>query len=404
MCRSEKAIQCFLIQDATLAIIADNLSLKPIRLNLRHVVIIDMLANLLNSGGRFDNGSHLDSACKVCAFLFGQAFRKLGKCFVNCILVDMKVNRDCFKIQWERSAIADGVRERVFAHVAGSVFCGTECNKCISIKAVNRGTGQAKEERIWQAKSHLCTQVTFLCSMRFIHHNNDIGSRIEHLVHFIEEENRCDKYFSGIALEKLNKAFLVFCDLKIWHTGGAECRIKLRFQINAIQNNHNGGVAQVAHHAKFLRSKDHQQRLAATLEVPNEALLRIAGANALNDSVCSFILLITADNLVLLILLIGREQRKVTEDIQNDLFFRHCAYAALNIGQCALTLVIRRVPWTPMRHIGLHGSIAIAFALGSKVKDIGYKHLRDTLLVIKNVLSAINPGDGFVNRSLDFAD
>ena len=111
LCRSEKAIQSFLIQDAALAIIADNLSLKPIRLNLGHVVIIDMLANLLNSGGCFDNGGHLDTARKVSAFLLGQAFRKLGKCFVNCILIDMKINRDCFKIQWKRSTIADGVRE-----------------------------------------------------------------------------------------------------------------------------------------------------------------------------------------------------------------------------------------------------------------------------------------------------
>ena len=60
---------------------------------------------------------------------------------------------------------------------------------------------------------------------------------------------------------------------------------------------------------QLLRGEDHQQRLAAALEMPDQALLRVALDHAVDDLVGGVVLLVAADDLDAPVLLVGGEER-----------------------------------------------------------------------------------------------
>ena len=63
--------------------------------------------------------------------------------------------------------------------------------------------------------------------------------------------------------------------------------------------------------AKLLGGKDHQQRLAAALEMPDESLLWIALDHSGDDLVGGLVLLITADDLDAAVFLVGGKEGEV---------------------------------------------------------------------------------------------
>ena len=71
------------------------------------------------------------------------------------------------------------------------------------------------------------------------------------------------------------------------------------------------GFLQRRMQAQLLRGEDHQQRLARALEVPDQALLGLAGDDALDDLVRRLVLLVAGDDLDPALLLVGREDREV---------------------------------------------------------------------------------------------
>ena len=77
--------------------------------------------------------------------------------------------------------------------------------------------------------------------------------------------------------------------------------------------------------------EQHQQRLPRALEVPDEALLRVPGHNALDYLVRCFVLLVSRNDLDAPLLLVGSEEGEVGQDVQQGLALR-LAVAQRRVG------------------------------------------------------------------------
>ena len=240
--------------------------------------------------------------------------------------------------------------------------------------------------------------------MRLIHHKNDIVALVERRVDLIEQENGGDNNLSDVTGQLVAEIVLVFRNNEIGHVCCAERSEDLIFKVYAVKNDKNGRIVEFLRHTELLSCKDHKERLSASLEVPNQALLGLSALHTLNHKVGALILLVTTDNLEFSELFIGRENREIAEDIKNGFVLDHSHQASLNVGKSAFVLAFRNVPRTPMGNTCAHSTVTETLALGSKIKDVRYKHTGDTLLVVKDILCAVNPRNSFAGCSLDFAD
>ena len=100
-------------------------------------------------------------------------------------------------------------------------------------------------------------------------------------------------------------------------------------------------------HPQLLRGEDHQQRFAAALEMPDQALLWITLHHAVDDLVGGEILLVTADDLDAAVLLVRGEQREVLQDVEHDLGPEHALDCRLHVVQLTFRLVLLRRATAP---------------------------------------------------------
>ena len=138
--------------------------------------------------------------------------------------------------------------------------------------------------------------------------------------------------------------------------------------------------------------------------MPNKALFRFTINDTLDQKVCAFILLVTANYLKLTKLLICRENGEITENIQNSFVLNHRSNAALHIGKSSFILAFRYMPGTPVGYATVDSTITETLAFCSKVKDIGNKHAGNALFIIQNILGTVDPGNSFAGSSLDLTD
>jgi len=187
--------------------------------------------------------------------------------------------------------------------------------------------------------------------------------------------------------------------------GGVESSGNLCIQVDPVHHDHHRGVAELPVHSQFLRGKDHQQRLARALEMPDQPLFWIAIDHSGYQQIRCFVLLIAADDLDAPVLFVGGKQGETLQDVQHDVRLQHRPDGALDVSQCAFGLVARLMPWPPYIDGHAHRAISVALALGGKGKDIGHKHLRHALLVaVVDVAGPIHPGDRRAHRGLGLAD
>src|ERR1700733_345946 len=100
-------------------------------------------------------------------------------------------------------------------------------------------------------------------------------------------------------------------------------------------------------HPQLQRGQDHQPRLAAALEMPDQALLWITRHNAIHDLVSCEVLLVTTDHLDTAVLTIGSEEREILEDVQNYFRSQHAFDCGSHMAQLAFFLVLFISPRSP---------------------------------------------------------
>ena len=138
--------------------------------------------------------------------------------------------------------------------------------------------------------------------------------------------------------------------------------------------------------------------------MPNEATLRVSCADAVHDEVRALELLVATDQLDASMLLVGGEEREELEDVHDVRGGEHGCHASLDVGKCALALLVALMPGSP--HLGrhVHRPVAIAFSFAGEVDGATDEHLRDALLIFGDVAGAVEPGYRIAYRRLELAN
>src|SRR5690349_9723412 len=115
--------------------------------------------------------------------------------------------------------------------------------------------------------------------------------------------------------------------------------------------------------------------------MPDEALLGKALHHAVDHLVRSLVLLVAADDFDAAMLLVGREEREVLQDVEHNLWTKHPLNRRLDVPQFAFVLVVVVPPRTP--HVDGHsyGTVAIETPLGGERKHVRDEHRGRLLLV-----------------------
>ena len=138
--------------------------------------------------------------------------------------------------------------------------------------------------------------------------------------------------------------------------------------------------------------------------MPDQTLFRISCANTINNHVGAFVLLISGDYLILTIFAVCSKQGKELEQVHHLVMGDHILYAGLDCCQASIGLIISGMPRTPLCSRHAYGTVAVAFTFRSEVKYVRYKHLRNTLLIFIDILSAIQPSNSCTHGCFQFTN
>ena len=88
-------------------------------------------------------------------------------------------------------------------------------------------------------------------------------------------------------------------------------------EVDSVDDDQHGGIAQFRVQPQLLRGEHHQQRLARSLEVPDQALLDLTFDHSLDDQVRALVLLVAEDDLDAAVFFVGGEDGEVLQDVQH---------------------------------------------------------------------------------------
>jgi hypothetical protein len=152
----------------------------------------------------------------------------------------------------------------------------------------------------------------------FIHQHDDIFIRTQQAIGLAKFENGGDDDFARALFEQGFEFGAAFGFDQVGDVGGVEGGADLGVEVDAVNDDEHGRVAQGGLQAQFLGGKDHQQAFAGALEVPDEPLFGRPAEHALDDFVGAFVLLVAADDFQAAFFLVGGEQGEVGEDVEQD--------------------------------------------------------------------------------------
>jgi len=281
-----------------------------------------MLHDMLDDGphpfGVFDQHGHLGGPLgQIVPVLLAQIAGDLFVRFVDRRPVDFQPDLGCLEVQRQRGPVADRVLERVAAQVAALVLVGAEGPERIAVGPIDGRAGQSEQERVGQRVAHFAAQVAFLRAVGLVHHHDHVRAFVQPPLGLGEFVDRRDQHFAHV-LGQQRVQFLPRVHAEhVGHVRGVERGGDLRVQIDPVHDDDHRGVAQLRVQPQFLGGEDHQQRLAAALEMPNQAFLRIPGHDAGDHLIGRLELLVAADDLDAAVFFVGGEQREVLGDVQH---------------------------------------------------------------------------------------
>ena len=241
--------------------------------------------------------------------------------------------------------------------------------------------------------------------MGLVHQHNDVRAFVEPAPRLGEFVDGGDQHLAHILPEQRLQFQARGHAHHVRHVGGIEGGGDLCVQVDAVHHNQYGGIAQFRVHPQFQRGKDHQQRLAAALKMPNQPLFRISCHHAVHDLVGGEILLVTADELDAAVFLVGGKDSEVLQDVEHHLGPQHIGNRRLDVVKLAFLLVFLVAPRSPDVDGHADGAIAVIAALGGEGEDIRHEHGRCLFLVnLVDLKRAVEPGHRAARRCLGLAD
>ena len=155
-----------------------------------------------------------------------------------------------------------------------SVLLGAKGVEGVAVAPVDGRAGQPKQERVRQGGAHLHAQVAFLGAVGLVHQHDDVLALVQRPVSLGELEDGGDDDLARVlAQQRLQLLARLGLD-QVGDVAGVEGGADLRVQVDAVDHDQHGGVAQGGLQAQLLGGEDHQQRFAAALEVPDQSLAR----------------------------------------------------------------------------------------------------------------------------------
>ena len=262
--RAEQFVKLRLVHETAFAVVYDDLSLVPVRPDFFVVMPCDMFADFANALRIVHDSPHIHAAGQFRAVLRGQSrFGGHGlKFLIQLLLADAEFHGNRLKMQGKRRAVADGIREGIAAHVAGTVLFRAERGERVAVRPVNRRTRQAEKERVRKRNPHFCAEIPFLRPVRLVRHDDNVASVVEFPVNLSEFENRGNQDFPRVGPEKRSQFLFAGSGGQIWNVGSVERGRNLRFQINPVVDNDHGRIFQFREHTELLRGENHQQRFS----------------------------------------------------------------------------------------------------------------------------------------------
>ena len=264
------------------------------------------------------------------------------------------------------------------------VLVGAERVERVAVGAVDRRAGQPEQERVRQRLAHLAAEVALLGAVGLVDHGDDVVAVVEDARRLAELVDRRDDDLAHVLRQQPLQLLAAVGLDQVRHVGGVEGARDLGVEVDAVDHDQHGRVPERRMQPQLARREHHQQRLARALEVPDQALLRVAGHDALDDLVRRLVLLVAGDDLDPALLLVGGEggevaragrARRCGRSIDVDRLLEPAAAPAVS----AVGLDAPRPPELDRQP---DRAVAELLALGGEREDVGHEELRHVLLVV----------------------
>ena len=227
------------------------------------VVLGDVRADALNTlGSLYQHGHAAGVLSELVPVKVRQFAGEGGIGLVDSGLVDVQVHQAGLEVELEGGAISDRLLEAVAAHVAARVLLCTEGVIGVAIDPVDGSAGEAKQKGIGKSAAHLHAETSLLGAVRFVDEHDDVVAIVEHPFCFPEAEDGGDDDLAGVLLEQTHQIGAGFALHQVGHIAGMEGATDLGIEVDAVDHDHHGGVAEHGMLAELLGRKHHQQRLA----------------------------------------------------------------------------------------------------------------------------------------------
>ena len=159
--------------------------------------------------------------------------------------------------------------------------------------------------------------------MGLVDQHDDVVTVVQDTVHLAELENRRDDELPGVLREQPFEIGPAVGLLQVRRVGRVESAGYLRVEVDPVDHDDHRRVSQRWMQPQLARREQHQQRLAGTLEVPDQALLGVAGDDPLDNAVRRLDLLVTCDDLGSPLPLARGVGRVAAQQIQNCVRAEH---------------------------------------------------------------------------------
>ena len=301
--------------------------------------------------------------------------------------------------------VPDRLFKGIPAEISLLIFFCTERPECIPVDLVDGGSRQSEEECIGEGCPHLPTEISFLGPVCLIDHDDDVVPGIEHSFRFCKPEDGGDDDLPGVLRKKALEFFPGGSGNGVGDLGCIERRGDLGIEIDPVHNDDDRGTFQERIDAEFLGGKDHEERFAAALEVPDESLLGFPVSHPLDNQVGCIVLLVPADDLDLLVLFVGGKDGEILYDVENNGWSKECPDCGHDRGECRGIQVDLFAPRGPAVNGDSHCTIVECFSFGCEGEGIRHEQRRDGFFIgFIDIIRCIEPGLGWPDRGLAFPD
>ena len=291
-----------------------------------------------------------------------------------------------------RRAVSDRLLEAVAAQVAVFVLLGAKGEERVPVGAVDRGPGQSEQERVRKRPAHLPPEVPFLRTMGLVDQHDDVVTVVQDTVHLAELEDRRDDDLPGVPREQPFEIRPAVGLLQVRRIGRVESAGYLRVEVDPVDHDDHRRVSQRRMQPQLARREQHQERLAGTLEVPDQALLGVAGDDPLDNAVRRLNLLVTCDDLGSPLPLARGVGRVAAEQVQNRARAEHRRDGPLDPFELRRACVVVRPPRSPEIDRQANRSVSQVLPFGGDRAEVRHEQIRHVaLVVVADLRRAVEP-------------